>query len=57
MGYADWVIEQMKMFENFRRDNENLHQVPEDWVPTRYEQKGIAAGRQPIYFVFSKKNA
>jgi len=55
VGYAEWVQEQMKLFKNFKQENKDLHCSPEDWVPTRYEQKGIAAGRQPIYFVFSKK--
>lgn len=56
IGYADWVQEQMKIFKKFSLNNKDLHKTPEDWVPTRYEQKGILAGRQPIYFVFSKKN-
>ena len=27
---------------------------PADWIPTRYEQKGIAAGRQPTYFIYKR---
>ena len=54
-GYAEWVQEQMSDFKKFKQENKDCYQTPEDWVPTRYEQKGIAAGRQPIYFVFSKK--
>ena len=57
VGYAEWVEEQMKIFKKFIRKNKDLHKPPQDWVPTRYEQKGIQAGRQPIYFVFSKKSA
>lgn len=57
VGYAEWVEEQMKIFKKFTRKNKDLHNPPQDWVPTRYEQKGIQAGRQPIYFVFSKKSA
>ena len=57
IGYADWVQEQMRLFQKFNQDNKDIHQAPTDWVPTRYEQKGIQAGRQPIYFVFSKKSA
>jgi len=28
---------------------------PVDWVVTRYEQKGIAAGRLPVYLVYRRK--
>lgn len=28
---------------------------PEDWVPTRYEQKAIKAGRKPCYFTFKRQ--
>lgn len=55
VGYAEWVKEQMKMFGLMNQSNKNTSVAPKDWVPTRYEEKGIAAGRQPIYFVFSKK--
>ena len=54
-GYADWVKEQMKIFKNFCCENKDLNVPPPDWVPTRYEEKGLQAGRKPIYFVFSKK--
>jgi len=56
-GYAEWVQEQMTLFKKFHQDNKDLHAPPENWQPTRYEQKGVKAGRQPIYFVFSKKSA
>lgn len=56
-GYANWVQEQMKIFHKFRQTNKNISVPPKDWYPTRYEQKGIAAGRQPIYFTFCKKSA
>ena len=57
VGYADWVQEQMKIFKKFRRTNKDMSVPPKDWCPTRYEQKGVLAGRQPIYFVFCKKSA
>ena len=57
VGYAEWVKDQIKIFKKLKQVNKNTTQPPKDWVPTRYEQKGIAAGRQPIYFVFSKKSA
>lgn len=27
---------------------------PPDWVPTRYEEKGIQAGRKPVYFSYRR---
>lgn len=54
-GYAEWTQEQIKLFKKFHQVNKNIHVPPKDWVPTRYEQKGLVAGRRPIYFVFSKK--
>ena len=53
--YAEWVKEQMQIFKKFKQQNVDLSVPPENWVSTRYEQKGIKAGRHPIYFVFSKK--
>jgi len=54
-GYADWTLEQMQIFKKFKQINKDVHVAPVNWVPTRYEQKGVQAGRQPIYFIFSKK--
>ena len=56
IGYADWVKEQMVLFNKFSQVNPDQHQPPADWVSTRYEQKGIKAGRQPNYFIFCKKS-
>jgi tRNA (guanine-N7-)-methyltransferase len=30
-------------------------ELPADWPPTRYEQKAIAAGRQPVYLRFERR--
>lgn len=57
VGYAEWTQEQIYIFKKFHQVNKNIHLPPKDWISTRYEQKGICAGRQPIYFVFSKKSA
>jgi tRNA (guanine-N7-)-methyltransferase len=29
---------------------------PEGWPPTRYEAKALRAGRQPLYWVFRRRN-
>ncbi len=53
--YADWAAEQVAESGLFEQINPDIHVPPEDWVPTRYEKKGILAGRQPNYLVFRKK--
>ena len=53
--YADWAVEQVKLSGLFDQVNPDRRVPPIDWVPTRYEKKGIAAGRQPNYLVFCKK--
>lgn len=54
-AYADWAQEQMAESGLFERENTDITVPPADWVPTRYEKKGIAAGRRPTYLVFRKK--
>lgn len=54
--YADWALEQVEVSQLFEKENENTSSPPDDWVPTRYEQKGIKAGRSPIYLIFKKKD-
>ena len=29
---------------------------PEGWLPTRYEQKGVAAGRKQTYLIYKRLN-
>ena len=53
--YAEWTLEQVEMLGLFEQVNEDTSIPPEDWVATRYEKKGILAGRKPIYLVFQKK--
>ncbi len=55
LEYADWAMEQVAETGLFEQINPDIHVPPEDWVPTRYEKKGILAGRQPNYLVFRKK--
>lgn len=54
-GYAQWAQEQVQETDLFEQVNVDVRQSPEGWVPTRYEKKGILAGRQPTYLIFSKK--
>lgn len=53
--YADWAVEQAEISGLFVQTHKDIRIPPDGWVPTRYEKKGIAAGRVPSYLVFSKK--
>lgn len=52
--YADWALEQIQTSGLFYLANSDIHQPPPDWFSTRYEQKGLAAGRVLTYFIFKK---
>lgn len=56
-AYAEWAQEQMAVSGLFDQVHSDTSCPPADWVPTRYERKGILAGRKPTYLVFRKKNA
>ena len=53
MILADWVAEQMAQSDQFTcvYDSE---QPPPDWITTRYEAKGRAAGRMPVYRLYRR---
>lgn len=53
--YADWALEQVQNSGLFTLVNADTSLPPSDWVSTRYEKKGIAAGRRLTYFVFKKR--
>lgn len=53
--YAVWAEEQAALSGLFDQTNTDTRMPPPNWVPTRYEKKGIEAGRKPTYLVFSKK--
>jgi len=53
--YADWAIEQVEKCGLFEKANADIRQPFDDWVSTRYEQKGIKAGRVPTYLVYNPK--
>jgi tRNA (guanine-N7-)-methyltransferase len=53
--YLVWILERLTAHPAFRWRAEgpaDWRQRPEDWPPTRYEQKAIAAGRTPAYLRF-----
>ena len=51
---ADWMLLQMRAAKDFE-EIYNAPQPPEDWVPTRYEQKAIKAGRAPVYRAYRRR--
>ena len=57
MDYCRWILAHMAASEHFqwlaRRPGDWRHR-PDDWPPTRYEEKGIAAGRPPAFLSFQR---
>jgi tRNA (guanine-N7-)-methyltransferase len=58
MPYIDWTLMHVMPHPAFEwtaeRPGDWMTQ-PEDWVPTRYEQKAIRQGRRPVYLSFRRK--
>jgi tRNA (guanine-N7-)-methyltransferase len=57
VDYCRWILAHMAASEHFqwlaRRPGDWRHR-PDDWPPTRYEEKGIAAGRPPAFLSFQR---
>ena len=54
--YVEWTLEKMAEIDLFKQTKKAVHTPPKGWIPTRYEKKGIAAGRIPTYLIFKKKS-
>lgn len=57
--YAQWmqnIMAQRSEFELVLDGRENVYERPQDWPITRYEQKGIAQGRLPVYLTYKLKS-
>ena len=52
--YATWAQEQIEKTGLFHRTNSDIRKPFTDWFSTRYEQKGLKAGRLPTYLVYQK---
>jgi tRNA (guanine-N7-)-methyltransferase len=55
--YSVWMLEQLLPHPAFiwqAGDVDGWHLPPEDWHQTRYESKGVEAGRPPVYLHFSR---
>ena len=55
-NYAQWAMERMGESGIFTQTKRDIHTPPKGWITTRYEQKGIKAGRTPNYMIFQKKD-
>jgi tRNA (guanine-N7-)-methyltransferase len=56
--YAQWmqnIMAHRMDFELVLDGRKTVYERPEDWPSTRYEQKGIAQGRSPVYLVYKLK--
>lgn len=57
MGYIEWTLAQVGLHHGFQWLAEgpaDWRARTEDWPPTRYEAKAIAAGRKPAYLRFRR---
>lgn len=56
--YATWmqdIMLQHPEFELVLEGRTSVYERPQNWPPTRYEQKGIDQGRSPVYLVYRLK--
>ena len=56
--YLRWMLEHATAhpaFEWLARRPQDWRERPADWPPTRYEQKALAAGRQPVFLRFRRR--
>lgn len=57
-GYLTWMLAQGTIHPDFRwlvEGPDDWRRRPEDWPETRYEEKALAAGRQPGYLRFQRR--
>lgn len=58
MDYCRWMLDHMtgsQEFEWLARRPGDWRRRPDDWPPTRYESKGIEAGRPPAFLTFQRR--
>ncbi|MBP2300342.1 tRNA (guanine(46)-N(7))-methyltransferase TrmB [Azospirillum picis] len=58
MGLVRWMLEHTVRHPDFEwtaRGPSDWRNRPDDWPPTRYEEKAIAAGRKPVFLRFVRK--
>lgn len=55
---AEWMVTQASLHPDFEwtaQSADDWRVMPADWIPTRYEGKGKAKGRQQVYLYFRRK--
>jgi len=58
MAYLRWMLERLtahRAFEWLARRPGDWRTRPPDWPATRYEEKALAAGRQPVFLRFRRR--
>jgi tRNA (guanine-N7-)-methyltransferase len=58
MGYIRWTLEQTRRQPDLQwlaRGPRDWRQPPPDWIPTRYQEKAIKAGRSPVFLTFQRR--
>ena len=58
MGYIRWTLKQVRGHPDFEwtaETGQDWKGRPDDWPPTRYEGKALAAGRSCIYLRFRRR--
>lgn len=56
-GLAEWMVTQAVLhpaLEWRAEKSDDWRRMPDDWIKTRYEQKGAAKGRRQSYLLFQK---
>ena len=58
VDYLRWMLERLLAHPSFEwmvRGAEDWRSRPEDWPPTRYEQKAVRQGRRPAFLRFRRR--
>ena len=56
-GYLEWILWHMQQNQSFEwqaRSPADWRTRPDDWPPTRYEQKAAAAGRTSAFLSYRR---
>jgi tRNA (guanine-N7-)-methyltransferase len=55
--YLAWILDHLPQHPSFRRaeGEQDWRRRPDDWPPTRYEQKALREGRKPAYLSFERR--
>ena len=57
MSFIRWTLEQARLHPDLAwqaRRPEDWRRPPEDWIGTRYQEKAVKAGRNPVFLTFSR---